>query len=93
MCECVAELYWQGKAEVLGEQTFPFPHFTPQIPHVLPQLKPKLLSETDDQLREAVLNHYMNFNVCCCPYRTILYAMLHTEIALIHRLGFPVAWP
>ena len=66
MYECMEERYWQGKAEVLGEETFPVPLYLPQIPRGLLESNPVLLGETGDLLREVVLNHFLDFN----PYPT-----------------------
>jgi hypothetical protein len=73
------EWYWQGKAEVLVEETFPVPLYPPQIPSGLLESNPGLLGETADLLREVVPSHCVKFNVLL-PYRIILYARLRTSI-------------
>jgi len=65
---------------VLVEETFPVPLYPPQIPRGLLESNPELLGESGDLPREVVLNHCVKFNVCCIPYRIILYARLRTSI-------------
>ena len=65
---------------MLLEKTFPVPLYQPQIPHGLLESNPGLLGDTGDLPREVVLNHCVKFNVCCFPYRIVLYARLRTSI-------------